>query len=272
MDRRTELGAFLHARRARLSPADLGLDAAGGRRRVPGLRRSEVAAEAGISADYYARLEQGRDLNVSEEVLDGLARVLRLSEVERRHLHELARPGGARAPEVQLVRPQLLQVLETMEAAPALVLGRRLDVLAWNRLATRLVADFPLLAPGERNMVRLLFLDPDVRRAFPDWSRVARRAVGDLRLDAGRHRDDPRLAHLVGELSLASAEFSRWWAERPTDEPPGGTLRVRHPEAGELVLGYEAMHLAVDPDQTLVVCAADRGSAAEAALRAMLDP
>lgn len=239
---------------------------------MPGLRREELAALAGVSADYYTRLEQGRDVNVSAEVLDAVCRTLRLDNAERSHLHHLARPGQPAPARVRpqgpthRVRPGLLRVLDTLDNAPAMVVGRRLEILAWNRLASALITDFAALPESGRNGIRLLFLDDSVKDLYPDWEQVARDAVADLRMDAGRHPDDPLLVALVGELSELSEDFRRWWAEHPVREKANGTKRFHHPIVGELTLSYETFRLPDDPDQALVINTAQPGSPSAEAL------
>ncbi|WP_329581168.1 helix-turn-helix transcriptional regulator [Kitasatospora sp. NBC_01250] len=257
------LGEFLRSRRARIQPEDVGLRSYG-HRRVPGLRREEVAQLAGVSVDYYIRLEQGRGQSVSDAVLDSVARVLELDAVEHEHLRVLARPprsGDRRAVPVrgsQQVRPGLLRLLDMMADVPAFVLGRRLDVLAWNPLADA-VAGFSALT--RRNMAWQVFLDPSARGCYPQWEAVAAETVSYLRLDAGRHPDDAKLSALVGELSVRSPEFGRLWADHQVKEKTWGTKLVRHPLVGDLELGYETLALPGDPDQTLVGYTAQAGSA-----------
>jgi transcriptional regulator with XRE-family HTH domain len=273
MDHNAELKEFLRSRRARLSVDDLDLDDTGRVRRVPGLRREEVARLAGVSVDYYSRLEQGRHLNVSDEVLDAVARALRLDEVERSYLFQLARTNQRRprrrAPaRVQRVRPGIRRILETLdEVSPAFVFGRRMDVLAANRLARALMTDFEALPPRDRNMLRYTFLDESVRDLYADWEEVARDNVAILHLDAGRHPDDPLLAELVGELAVKSQEFRRWWADHNVRERSHGTKRYHHPLVGDLTVDYECVTLPGDPDQVLCVYTTEAGSPSETALR-----
>lgn len=210
MDQRTELSEFLRSRRARLQPSDVGLPDYGGRRRVPGLRREELAQLAGVSTAYYVRLEQGHGENVSEAVLDAIARALRLTHAEREHLRRITkpvrrRPGRGRPARPQPVRPEFQQLLDAMENVPAYVIGRRLDVIAWNRLGSALAGDFAALPPDHRNMAWQVFLDPAARELYLDWEGKAADVVGILRLDAGRDPDDPRLTSLIGELSSRAA-------------------------------------------------------------------
>ncbi|WP_245627976.1 helix-turn-helix domain-containing protein [Actinomadura oligospora] len=248
-----ELGAFLRSRRARLTPQDVGLPDTGRHRRVPGLRREELAQLAGVSVAYLTRLEQGHGPNVSAEVLDALARALRLTENEHAHLRRLARnrrnPDGP--PSSHQVREPLRQLLTAMDSVPAYVTGPFLDLLAWNPMATALFGDWERLEPGHRNLARLVFLSDDHRGLFTGWNSLAADTVGALRLDAGCFPDHPRLSELVGELSAESAEFRALWARHDVKERGHGTRRLRHPAAGELLLAFESFRLADDADQCL---------------------
>jgi transcriptional regulator with XRE-family HTH domain len=264
-----ELSEFLRSRRARLRPVDVGLPERG-QRRVPGLRREEIATLAGVSTDYYVRLEQGRNISASAEVLDALARALRLDETERLHLHDLARQRPVRqsTPPPQRVRPGVRTLLDSL-AQPAFVLGRRTDVLATNRLARALLTDFDAMPDAERNHARWLFLDPLARELYGDWETVARENVAILRMDTGRHPDDARLSALIGELSVKSPEFARWWADHDVLVRGHGKKRYLHPIVGEIEIRYEALKLA-DADQTLFVYSVEPESASAKAL-ALLD-
>ncbi|GGN37482.1 helix-turn-helix transcriptional regulator [Streptomyces fuscichromogenes] len=256
-----ELGDFLRSRRARIRPEEVGLPSHG-RRRVPGLRREEVAQLAGVSVDYYIRLEQGRGPSVSDAVLDAVARVLRLDETEHAYLLTVARPqkkGNTARPARPRVRPGVQLLLDGMERTPAFVLGRRMDVLAWNALGDA-VNGFSALAPAERNIPRQVFLDPAAPGFYPDWAAVAAQTVANLRIDAGRHPDDPRMAMLIGELSLKSADFRRLWADHEVKECAYGTKRIQHPVAGLLTLPYETLTVPADPDQTIVAYTPEPGS------------
>ncbi|MEU3523900.1 helix-turn-helix transcriptional regulator [Streptomyces sp. NPDC038707] len=248
-----EVGDFLRSRRARIRPEEVGLPAHG-RRRVPGLRREEVAQLAGVSVDYYIRLEQGRGTSVSDAVLDAVARVLRLDETEHTYLRTVARPGRRRAGTAgpSRVRPGIQALLDGMERSPAFVLDQRMDVLAWNALGDA-VNGFSRMAPAGRNMPRHLFLDPGARELYPEWAAVAAQAVAHLRLSAGRYADDARLCALVGELSLKSDDFRRLWADHEVRECAYGVKRIQHPVAGLLTLPYETLTVPSQPDQTLVV-------------------
>ncbi|PSK97961.1 helix-turn-helix protein [Murinocardiopsis flavida] len=272
--RRTDLGEFLRSRRARLQPEDVGLARGGGQRRVQGLRREELAYLTGISVDYYVRLEQGRSQNVSGAVLDAVARVLRLNEDERAHLRQIARhlPGpldraGAEGGEAQEVRPGIRRLLDAVEGTPAFVFGRRMDILAWNPLACALITDFGALPRRRCNLARLVLLDEDVVRLYPDREFVARDTVGHLRIDAGRHPDDPELATLIADLSAGSAEFRRHWSGYTVKSKSHGYKRFDHPAVGPMTLNYETLHVPDDPDQFLTVYTAPADSPAEECLR-----
>ena len=269
MDKRAELTEFLRTRRARLQPEDVGLRSYGGRRRVPGLRREELAQLAGVSVDYYVRLEQGRTQNVSEEVLEAVSQALRLDTDERSYLRNLAKPTRSRRrpPRTERVRPGIRRLLDMAEGVPAYVVGRRCDVLAWNRLAAALFTDFGALSPAQRNWGRLIFFNEDLQALFDDWTVKARETVAYLRLKAGEHPDDPELAALVGELSVKSEDFRRWWADHNVKDKSNGRKALHHPLVGELVVDYESLRLPDDPDQVLVTCTVEAGSPSEANLR-----
>ncbi|MFB8772503.1 helix-turn-helix domain-containing protein [Streptomyces broussonetiae] len=270
LDRRAELSEFLRTRRARLKPADVGLPDHGRYRRVPGLRREELAQLAGVSVAYYTRLEQGTGRNVSAAVLDAIARALRLTEAEHAHLTHLVRPGQHKrrqAGRTQQVRVALRQLLDTIDNVPAYVVGRRSDILAWNRMADAVFGDWSGLSAQERNWARLVFLRPDYRDLFVPWEQKAADIVAYLRMDAGCHPDDPRLSALVGELSVKSEEFRRLWATHDVKEKSHGTKAMRHPVVGELNLLFETFRLADDTEQSLVVYHAEPGSPSAEALR-----
>ncbi|MFB9737271.1 helix-turn-helix transcriptional regulator [Streptomyces thermocoprophilus] len=259
----SDVGAFLRSRRARIRPEEVGLPSHG-RRRVPGLRREEVAQLAGVSVDYYIRLEQGRGQSVSDAVLDSVARVLRLDETESAYLRTVARPrrrrrSGSTGRATARVRPGVRLLLDGMERMPAFVLGRGMDVLAWNALGDA-VAGFNRMAPADRNIPRHVFLDPAARELYPEWAAVAAQTVAHLRIDAGRHPDDPALCALVGELSLKSEDFRRLWADHQVKECMYGVKRVRHPVAGLLTLPFETLSVPADPEQTIVVYTPEPGS------------
>ncbi|NIH78026.1 helix-turn-helix domain-containing protein [Amycolatopsis viridis] len=273
-----ELGEFLKSRRARLQPADAGLPSHGERRRVPGLRREELAQLAGVSAAYYTRLEQGQSRNASDAVLEALARVLRLDEDERTHLLTLARPGRRPqrpAPREQL-RSEVRVMIESFRDVPALVLGRRTDILAWNRMAHALLArhlDFgaPERTADRPNWTRMFFLDPQLRELFTAWPDKARDTVADLRMIAGRYPDDSRLAALIGELAMKSAEFARLWAQHSVRGCASHSREYHHPVAGRLTLTDELLAL-TDEGQRIAVFTAEPGSPSEAALGLLAPP
>ncbi|WP_331772209.1 helix-turn-helix transcriptional regulator (plasmid) [Embleya sp. NBC_00888] len=269
MDRAQQLSEFLRVRRARLNPDDTGVPQFGGRRRVPGLRREELAHLAGVSVDYYTRLEQGRARNASSDVLDAVARALGLDDDERAHLHNLARPTTTRKrpSRAQRVGSEMRQALDALTGVPAYIIGRRLDILAWNAMACALIADFAAMPAVERNMARMVFLDEASKDLYPDWEDKARTTVANLRLDAGRHLDDPRLASLVGELSLGSADFRRLWADHNVRGKTRGKKRFAHPRLGDLSLDYVAMRAPDDPDMTMMIYSAPIGSDAAIALQ-----
>ncbi|GLW93272.1 helix-turn-helix transcriptional regulator [Actinokineospora globicatena] len=267
MDDRNELGRFLKSRRARVDPADVGI-AVHARRRVAGLRREEVASLAGISVEYYVRLEQGRASRPSESVLEALARALTLDDVERRYLDELVRPRPAatRGPRTERARPELAQLLSFLDRVPALVINHRLDVLAWNHLAGQLFFDFAAASPRQRNLARFGFLDPHSQERFVDWQDVCRATAGTLRLAAGRHTHDEALATLLGELTMKSDLFRTLWAGRDVKQRTHGTKRFRHPVVGELTLRFENFDLPGESDQRLVTFSPEPASPAEQAL------
>ena len=264
MDDDNRLGVFLRARRELVQPEEVGLPSTG-RRRVPGLRREELAMLAGVSADYYVRLEQGRDRHPSEQVLESLARVLQLDEAAAAHLHELARPAPRRRRarrRAERVSPSLVRLLESWSSTPAFVLSPCLDVLAHNALAGVLHGNLS----RDTNLVRRLFLDPASRDRYPDWVKVAEETVASLRASSGADLDDPRLTDLVGELSLKSDEFRRLWARHDVREKASGRKRFVHPMVGELELSYETFTVNGTAGQTLSLYHAEPGSDSERAL------
>ncbi|KOV85114.1 helix-turn-helix domain-containing protein [Nocardia sp. NRRL S-836] len=267
-----ELGEFLRARRAALDPAAAGFPDDGRLRRVPGLRREELAQLAHVSVDYVVRLEQGRTNRVSRPVLDALADALRLAADERAYLFTVAdvAPAPAPRPARPEVARQLRQLLDSMSDVPALVLNRRLDVLAWNAGAVALLTDFGALPPAERNLVRLTFLDPDYRALYGDWARSARECVAVLRMEAGRHPGDQALSALVGELSVRDADFRTWWASHRVRGPRQLVKTYHHPVVGTLELDVQQFSVDTHPDQELVVYTAAAGSPSEKALRTLI--
>jgi transcriptional regulator with XRE-family HTH domain len=270
MDQRAELSEFLRSRRGRLQPQDVGLPQLGRHRRVPGLRREELAQLAGVSVAYYTRLEQGNGRNVSTEVLDAIARALKLSDAERDHLTHLAKPKQKkhrRMGRPQQLRPAVQHLMDAMDGVPAYVLGRRLDILGWNRMARALLGDFAALPPQERNMARLVFLDPNARDLYVDWEVKATDLVSVLRMYAGCSADDPQLPELIGELSVKSEEFRRLWAAHTVQDKGHGAKRLHHPLVGEMTLSYETLSLPDDHDLSLVTYHAEPGSRSADSLR-----
>lgn len=273
MGNKAELGTFLRSRRARLKPEEAGLRQYGERRRVPGLRREELAQLAGVSVDYYVRFEQGRAENASDSVIDAVATALRLDRAERQHLLHLVRPDVTGARPAQQVRPGLRRLLDSMPETPALVVGRRTDILAWNgSFAALMLVDLDALEPEQRNLTWLHFCDERLRGRYLDQETKARDLVAMLRMDLGRHQCDPGYTGFVARLAERSPEFERLWAEQEVREKAHGRYRMWHPAAGEFALSYEALRLPDDPDQTLVVYTAEAGSPAEEALRLINSP
>ncbi|CAM5241637.1 XRE family transcriptional regulator OS=Streptomyces chartreusis OX=1969 GN=CP983_00960 PE=4 SV=1 [Streptomyces chartreusis] len=272
MDQLVTLGEFLKSCRSRLVPDEVGMSRTG-RRRVSGLRREELAQLAGMSVDYYTRLEQGRSRTASHAVLDALAAALRLDGAERAHLFDLAAehrprhqaPGRA----LQQVDPTAHRLLEMLDSAysPAFVLGHHTDVLAGNRLAYALITDFAALPPRERNQARFVFLAPYARELYGDWETVAADTAAMLRMEAGRRPADRELGDLIGELSVRSDDFRGLWADQRVVERTRGTKAYHHPVVGDLTVSYQAMALAGQEDQTLFVYTTPSGSADETALR-----
>jgi transcriptional regulator with XRE-family HTH domain len=259
------IGQYLRARRELVRPEDVGLPGPDGRRRVPGLRRGEVALLAGVSTEYYVRLEQGRDQHPSEQVLGALARALQLDEDATAHLHHLARPPmrkRRRIPRPERVPAGILQLIESWSETPALVEDRYTDVLAANSLALALA---PYYAVGT-NLVRATFLDPRVRDMYHDWEGITESAVAGLRALVGPDVDDPRLNELVGELSVRSERFRRLWARHDARPKRGGTAQLDHPLVGMLELSYEKLPVPDTDRMTLAVYHAAPGSPSAQAL------
>ncbi|MET8982658.1 helix-turn-helix domain-containing protein [Streptomyces sp. NPDC004539] len=263
-----ELGEFLKARRAGVSPADVGLPTTGEQpRRVTGLRREEVALLASISTEYYTRIEQGR-MQASTPVLAVLARVLRLSADQRTYLFELA--GKSEQPPHstrEKVDPQLQFLLNDLATSPAFVIGRHSDVLAWNQLAAALFTDFGSIAEDRRIYVRMLFTDPALRARYMDWEEVALLAIAQLRMASARYPGDPKFRALVEELSAVDEEFRKLWTEHHVDTRILGTKRLRHPVVGELTLGWNRLSCGTNPDQQIIAWTAPPGSPSHDALR-----
>ncbi|MFI1194960.1 helix-turn-helix transcriptional regulator [Micromonospora sp. NPDC020750] len=267
------LGAFLKSRRDRVTPDEIGLRTYGSARRVPGLRREELAHLAGVSAGYYTRLEQGRAETASEQVLDALARVLELDEVEIAHLHNLARqpsPPGLAEPPAEGPHPRVLALLASLaEATPAIVLGRRGDVLAWNRTGHALLAehlDFDAPRdPGSRPSIpRMFFLDPLTRDMYRNWDELARIHVAYLRLTAGRFPTDARLANLIGELTMRSDQFATMWASGDVADCTTGDMHLQHPTIGAASIAYQVWLQPDSPDHRVEIYTPNDASSAEA--------
>jgi transcriptional regulator with XRE-family HTH domain len=269
MDTTNDIAEFLTSRRARITPEQAGLPTYC-KRRVPGLRREEVASLAGVSIDYYKRLERGKVSGVSDSVLEALAGALHVDDAERAHLFDLARAANPMAPRrrrpvQQRVRPVVQRILDSI-GTPALVRNARVDYLAANRLGRGLYA--PLFESREQpaNSARFTFLDPAAVDFYADWERVANDLVAHLRSEAGRHPYDRGLSDLVGELSTRSAEFRTRWAAHNVRFHRTGTKRLHHPVVGDLDLSYETMELAADAGLNLTVYTAETGSASQQAL------
>ncbi|PSL02831.1 helix-turn-helix protein [Haloactinopolyspora alba] len=265
IDHRTEVREFLSSRRARITPEQAGLPAYGGNRRVTGLRREEVAMLAGVSVDYYVRMERGNLAGASDGVLDALATALQLDDAEREHLFALSRSAGQAGPRKRAappstVRPAVQQVLDAITEAPAWVRNGRHDIVATNRLGRALYA--PVFAYPRRpvNATRFVYLDPAAREFFVDWERVANDAAAMLRLEAGRNPHDQALIELVGELCTQSDVFRQRWASHDVQYHRSGQKRLRHPAVGQLDLSYESMELPSEPGLVLNVYTAAAGS------------
>ncbi|MFB6752475.1 helix-turn-helix transcriptional regulator [Streptomyces sp. NPDC056353] len=275
MDNQAEVREFLTSRRAEITPEQAGLPS-GNRRRVPGLRRSEVAALADVSVEYYAKLERANLAGASPAVLEAVARALRLDDAERAHLLHLAQAAdGSDA----LTRPRrcttrtwiahrsLQWVLDAVTAGPAFVRNGRMDLLATNRLARAFYDDVYATAGNQANLARFQFLDPASRRFYPDWDQAADIAVAILRTEAGRNPHDKDLHDLVGELSTRSDDFRARWGAHNVRHHGTGTKRFRHHTVGDLTLAYEGLEMAAESGLTLTIYTAEPGSPAEEGLR-----
>lgn len=273
LDAVESLGTFLKSRRDRITPAEIGLRTHGTARRVPGLRREELAQLAGVSAGYYTRLEQGQVETASEQVLNALARVLRLDEIERVHLHNLARQPanpGLSEPRREAPHPRVLTLLESLdEATPAIVLGRRGDVLAWNRTGHALIAEhIDFKAPREParrpSIPRMFFLDPLTRDLYRNWDELAHVHVAYLRLTAGRYPTDARLAELIGELTMRSDDFAMMWAAGEVADCTVGTMHLQHPTVGAASVTYQVWLQPDSPDHRLEIYTPNDSGSADA--------
>ena len=273
MDNRAEIREFLTTRRAKITPEQAGLQRGGGTRRVPGLRREEVAVLAGVSTEWYVRLEKGHISGVSDEVLGAVARALQLDEAERRHLFDLARAARpsrpARRRTRQTVRPSVLRILESMTETPAFVRNGRLDVLAINPLGRALYS--PVFDDPARpaNLARFCFLDPASREFYPDWDDVAQTTVALLRTEAGRDPYNRELTDLVGEFATRSEEFGALWAAHDVRLHQTGTKHFQHPVVGLIEVAFDAMPLPAAEDRglTMTCYSAEPGSRSEDALK-----
>lgn len=254
----SEIGDFLRSRRAALSPQEVGLTSQG-HRKVAGLRREEVAMLAGMSTDYYTRLEQGRLRSASESVLVALAEALRLDDAERLYLMNLTRPASARRRGAgtrtaqQAVSPETQRMLDGFVDQPAFVLGRRQAVLAGNHLAYALLTDFRRLPPAERNLLRWIVLAPAPRSLYLDWADIAADVTGVLRAEAAKYPEDATTAQLVGELTVKSEEFSHWWSQRAVRGRGTGSKRFNHPVVGRVDIDWSAFPVPDTADQTLFI-------------------
>ncbi len=270
MDGRSEIKEFLASRRAQVTPERAGLPTYGGHRRVKGLRREEVALLAGVSVDYYVRLERGNLRGASEQVLDALARALQLDEAERTHLFDLARAANAtptatrRRGITQRVRPSVQRILDVVDA-PAWVRNARHDLLAANRLGYALYSEMSTDPISPPNNARYVFLNPRSQEFFVDWERAADDIVAMLRSEAGRNPYDKALSDLIGELSTRSETFRQRWAAHNVRFHRTGRKQLRHPVVGDLDLSFEAMELPGE-DLTMLVYTAEPGSRSQEAL------
>ncbi|WP_369373219.1 helix-turn-helix transcriptional regulator [Promicromonospora sp. Populi] len=277
MDIRDDIREFLTTRRARLTPDQVGLPDFGGRRRVPGLRREEVALVAGMSVEYYVRLERGNATGVSAAVLEGIGRALKLDDVERAHLYDLVRTANQGAhPQRRRIRAQTLQVrpgvqqlIDAMENVPVFVQNGRLDIVAANRLGRAVFSEVYVQPQRPANFGRFVFLDPRARVYYRDWDDAAHQTVALMRTEAGRAPYDRALSDLVGELSTRSDVFRTLWASHDVHEHRTGTKSVHHPVVGDLDLSYEAMALTSEPGLLLLAYSAAPGSPSSDALRVL---
>jgi transcriptional regulator with XRE-family HTH domain len=275
MDSRDDIREFLTTRRARLTPEQAGLPNFGGRRRVPGLRREEVALLAGMSVEYYIRLERGNATGVSEAVLEGISRALQLDDAERTHLYDLVRAANAgvrpqrrRGPaRAQQVRPGVQQLLDAMTSVPAVVQNGRLDIVASNRIGLALFSEMYAQPQRPANFARFVFLDPRAQAFYHDWEDAAQQTMALLRAEAGRTPYDRVLSDLVGELSTRSDAFRILWASHDVREHRTGIKRIHHPVVGDLTLNYEGMNPSSDRGLLFLAYTAEPGSASHDGLQ-----
>jgi transcriptional regulator with XRE-family HTH domain len=270
VDTRSEIREFLTSRRGRITPEQAGLPTSRGVRRVPGLRREEAARLAGLSVDHYARLERGNLAGVPENVLNALARALRLDDTDRARLFDLALAAD-KAPRVRRrraspVRPGVQRLLDAMTGAAAFVLNGRVDILATNELGRALYSEMFTDPVRPANLARFLFLNPRSADFWPEWSRAANDAVALLRAEAGRNAHDRALSDLIGRLSTLSEEFRVRWAADNVRSRGSGVKRMRHPRVGDLTLSWETLDLAADPGLTVLAYTAEPGTTSHDAL------
>ncbi|MER6975963.1 helix-turn-helix transcriptional regulator [Streptomyces carpinensis] len=275
MDNRAEIREFLVTRRAKLRPEDTGLPDFGGIRRVPGLRREEVALLAGVSVEYYTRLERGGLAGVSDSVLDALVRALQLDEAEREHLFDLAR-AAAPAPKTLRkkrgqVSPSLQRLLDGMTGTPAFIRNGRLDILAINALGQMLYSEAFVSSERPVNLARFCFLDEGAHRLYPDWQKAAETSVALLHTEAGRDPANGQLTELVGELSTRSEEFRTLWARHDVRLHRTGYKEFRHPAVGELRLSFDALTLPAEQGLTLTAYSAEPNTPSEPRMRALAE-
>lgn len=268
------LREFLTSRRTALEPADVGLPSSPVPRRGKGLRREEVAVLAGVSVDYYAKLEQGRVGNVSEQVLAAVEDALRLDEYERQHLRALVQPRPSRPragrPERIRVRIGLRTLIEAMDPTPALLQGPRMEVLAWNRAAAALLTDFGAMPASQRNIARWIFLDPEARVRYPQWDEVAAGVVASLRATRDPRIPDEALERLVGELSVASEDFARFWADYRLYKHGHGSKEIYHASVGTITVNFETLAIDRSDGQFISAYTVDVGSPSEERLRLLM--
>lgn len=274
MDTHGDIGEFLTSRRAKLTPADVGLPDFGGRRRVPGLRREEVALVAGMSTEYYKRLERGNALGVSESVIDGISRALRLDDAEHAHLNDLIRAANAgvhpqrrRPARKSQLTASMQQTIDAMSTVPVFVQNGRLDAVAVNRLGGALFSEMLDGARPPANAARFVFLDARAQTFYRDWEAQTRQIVAILRVEAGRSPYDRHLSDLVGELSTRSELFRKLWGAHDVREHRTGLKSVHHPLVGDLDLTFQAMDLASDRGLQMIIFSAEPGSASNERLQ-----